>query len=232
MHHKVLAYISVILLSASSLFATGPSYMQALIHPISINQDGYILCRTKFMQNPMGGYNYQDYEYGFCVIGPDSIVYEEAQVVKYDFYNDDEIYMNHIAYWDSIFNSDFDNKHLSGIERQLNYRYDFHEANAHKYKRNDTIPIKQFIYSNTFHDSIAQYSLHGATGRFYEGQELVEVSYDFGHIIFIMNRQNSSNYDGHSPYIGAKFSYAFNIAGSAEYEDYYITGIIFRKKKS
>lgn len=229
MQKKVLTYLTVILLCSSSLLATGPSNMQALIRPISIDDNGYILCRTKFMQNPMGGHNYQDYEYGFCVIGPDSIVFEEAQVIKYDFYNDDDIYMNHIAYWDSIFNSDFESEKQSGIERQLNYRYNFCKTNVERYKRNDIIPIKQFISDNQFNDSITQYSLHNATGHFYESQKLVKVSHDFGHIIFISNIQHAEHYDGFSPYIGATFSYSPNIAGSTEYEDFEITGIIFRK---
>ena len=214
-------------LFVSNAFATGPSFINSEINPISINEKGEILCRTRFEKNPMGARTFMDVEYGVCILSKDTILQQTTQILSYTGYPEYEVYEQHRNYWNSIFESCLDSKKLSDIENSLKWQYRFNDCNVKSFERNDTVTIKELetkfkINLNTH----KQQALYGAKSNPYgSNEDKIIILYDFGHIII------TENLSYEDERIGIGFDYLVPLFGGIEYENYIITGVLFLNKK-
>lgn len=71
---KYILILFIAIITTNLTFATGPSYIDSIINPIAINDNGDVLCRTLYVENQMGGYGYMDQYYGLCILTKDSII--------------------------------------------------------------------------------------------------------------------------------------------------------------
>ena len=85
MLQKALLLIPLLFVFSPELLATGPSYIKAGIKPISINDKGEVLCRTRFLKNPSGGHYVLDIEYGLCVLTGDTILQFPIDTVSFEY---------------------------------------------------------------------------------------------------------------------------------------------------
>ncbi|WP_163306688.1 hypothetical protein [Dysgonomonas sp. 521] len=235
---KILFSLYLLLSLAINIMATGPSYTHAGIRPIAINDKGEVLCRTRFIQNPMGGHYYQDIEYGVCVLTADTIIYSRMNILMQEGFPSDAEREAQYNYWESVYNSPYDAEQLSSVEYAITYKKDFRKIDVSTYLRNDTISLSNFKSKyNVDLRTTPQYSLYGGKGFFEKGgrecyDENLEPStayavleYDFGNILLINNEVNDFSC------YGAAFDYV-NMFGGEDigYEYFRVTGVVFRKE--
>lgn len=232
---KFLVFSLFILLATASLQATGPSYIHAEIRPISINEKGEILCRTRFEKNPMGAHYPMDIEYGICVITQDTIMQYVTHVLQYSGYPEYADYNHHRNYWNDIFESPFNKNRLSDVEYQAVSDYGFKESNVAVYLVNDTLSIAELAQERDIDlTKNSQKALYGAQGS-YDTEDIskkIILLYDFGHLLII---QNSNHLNGEEDW-SVIFNYPSGMYGINErgekedvgYDYGRITGIVFK----
>lgn len=221
---KSLISFVLFIISMVNLYATGPSYINAEIRPISVNDKGEILCRTRFVKNSMGAHDYMDVEYGLCVITKDTIEPLSSKLLS--FYADsldDDTYMERRHLCDSIFRAVcFDKNVISELKRLKVYKkYNFNNCNIERFRIDKVISVSLF---NKFKQKdilkMPQYALYGGKG-YCDRDENIYVLYDFGNVIFTENiRQEFEK-------VGASFDYVVPLFGGIEYECWKITGVLF-----
>ena len=69
----------------TAIYATGPSYIESEIRPISVNEKGEVLCRTRFVKNPTGAQTLMDVEYGLCVLTKNRIFSLSTHTINYGY---------------------------------------------------------------------------------------------------------------------------------------------------
>ena len=198
----ILTFLFIVLLGAVS--ATGPSYINSEIKPISINENGEILCRTRFSKNEMGAQRAMKITYGYLVITKDSIIQFSTQEIEPDGFPDYKTFSKLVRYWDSIFNSCYDNDKLSEIAHGIKNQYQFDLCNVSKYKINKVQKIFDFeskkqidlTYTN-------QLALNGAKSTDYFDNKNLHIMYDFGNVVIM----NNINNEYEETQIGADFDY-------------------------
>ena len=234
MLRKIVSLIFLLIILSSELLATIPPYIGVAIRPVSINDKGEILCRTRILKNPSGGGYDLDIEYGLCVLTNDTIL--QFQINTVSITQGYDVYERQSSRWDSIFYNNFEPREVIDIDyHPVEKEYGFEKANIDLYKRDDIISIDKFKEIKKVDlRKIPQKSLYEAEGVCLEST-LVHISYDFGNIIMLDNRNNC---DGEELNIGARFNYpnisTFNypdIRDDAGYECYNITGVLFIKKE-
>lgn len=219
------------------ILATGASYIESNIHPVSINEKGEILCRTRFLENDMGSHRYMKIVYGYCVLARDSIYEYDVFTLDPDFLEEEQDYEMHRELNDSIFNSNFDYQHADRIIAVFNNKYNFTASNVDKYKVNRFYTLTQFGEIKKQHDisKLTQKALQGAKSISYEEQELnrVFVEYDFGNTVILSNKVSYecieyNHEDETDNCFGAHFDYYYPLHGeNMEYEIADVTGILF-----
>jgi len=211
----------------SPLTATGPSYIKSEIKPISVNEKGEILCRTRFVKNPMGAHDYMDIEYGLAVITRHSI--HPLFVDTLSFYTDSldaETYLSRCHLYDSIYTTVGFNKDIVSVLNRLSIadKYNFIEDKVSKFEKNNTIERNEFEKLRDIDLSkAAQYSLHDGKG-YYKDNEYVHVMYDFGNVVILLNSIEEEEQ------VGAVFDYINPLFGGIDYEYSFITGVLFLEK--
>lgn len=216
------------------LSATGPSHMQSTMKPIATNKKGDILCRTRFYQNPSGGYYELDIQYGLCIITKDTLLHTQSYMLKGHSFRDWEEYHAHSLHWDSIYESKFDPKLLSKEEYQFIDKYKFKRTDIEQYEVNDTLSLADFkIKTNIDLTQTAQIDLHETKGFFSPDCQLVDVRYNFGNVIFIHNEISSEDENEDYQCISASFNYPNLWNGYDIGYDYpKITGVVFVKPEN
>jgi len=207
-------FLSIIF--CSSVFATGPSYIDSKIRPISINEMGEILCRTRFTKNEMGAHKAMKITYGYCIITSDSIIQKTTQEIEPDGFPDYDTYTEFVTYWDSIFNSEFDKENLSEIGYLIKKQFRFDSYNVASYKIDKIQTISKFSENKRI-DIIKtkQWALNGAKNTEYFDSKMIHVLYDFGNVLILENVNNEFE----EIQIGADFDYYnpwINKAGETE----------------
>ncbi len=186
--------------------ATGPSYIESKIIPISINEKGEILCRTRFSKNEMGSHAAKKITYGYCVITAGSIIQYITQEIEPDGFPDHDTFSKSTDYWDSIFNSCFDKDHLSAIGDRIKSQYHFDLCNISPYKIDTVQSISEFENNKKIDLSITpQLALNGAKSTDYYDNKKIHILYDFGHVVILENMINVNNEYRDSK--GADFDY-------------------------
>jgi len=222
---KKLLLSFILMIISFSLLATGPSYINAEIRPISVNDKGEVLCRTRLVKNPIGAHDYMDVEYGFCVVTNGTINHLSSKVLS--FYADSldgDTYMRYRQLYDSIFATVcFDKDVVSELKKLLDYEeYGFTKCNVERFNVGKITSISEFEKSKKIKDilKIPQYALDGGKG-YYDENENIHVLYEFGNIIF------TENISQEFKEVGARFDYVVPLFGGIEYEYWKITGVIF-----
>ena len=226
--------LAVLSLKAS---ATGPSFIEAEIRPISINSKGEILCYTRFIKNPSGGHYELDIEYGLCVLTNDTILQFPVKTISFQQTSDSDewhrthsVYEEQLAYWYSVFNSDFIPRNSDIDYRYFKKEYGFKKANVSRYKQDDSISVDKFKEIKKVDlRKTPQKALYGAEGVCSE-HAFLHIAYDFGNIVVI---NNAVSYDyGEESNIGTRFGYS-NFWGRDDigYDTQNVTGILFIKQE-
>ncbi|MCD8080402.1 MAG: hypothetical protein LUF04_08325 [Bacteroides sp.] len=172
--------------------------------------------------------------YGFCILIQDSIIEYPTLTLSPEDYPDDDIFLEHCAYFDALFESPFDPAQISHMGPALN-RYGFKEPNTASYRKDRILTLEEFEKEkNRELRTICQHALHGARGFFCEMDEQMHILYDFGHILLINNAMDTEEYDR---YLGASFNYPNHWLPRPEgdttefglYDKCAITGVLFIK---
>ena len=188
----------------SSVFATGPSYISSKIRPISINDKGDILCRTRFTKNEIGAHKDMKITYGYCIITNNSIIQYVTQEIEPDGFPDYDKYTEIVAYWDSVFNSGFDKEKISVVGHRIQNQFRFDSHNVESYKIEKTNAISEFSDKKGIDlRNIKQYALNGAKSTDYFDSKMIHVLYDFGKVVILENVHNEFD----RIQIGADFDY-------------------------
>lgn len=215
-------------------FATGPSYVHSEMNPVSVNDKGEILCRTRFVKNDNGGHSYQRIEYGLCVISNGKIIEFRTKTLDpgtIEYGSDkskgkitEDEYLKLTKHWDWIFKTGLDFGKLSKQQKQICEQYGFKENNTENFKVNKKIRLSDFKKErNVDLKKDKQLALKGgAKSVFYDNRQ-IHISYDFGNIL-ILNNTYREDPDMDT---GASFSYKSPLFGGIEYEYYRITGALF-----
>ncbi len=220
-------------LAPPTAFATGPSYVWSGMNPVSINDKGEILCRTRFLTNDTGGHWYQRFEYGLCVISNGKIVEFITKILDPEIIDEDtdrpkgkvtgEEYWELTKHWDWIYKTGLDFQKLSKQQKRICEQYGFKENNAEKFKVDKKIKIKDFEKEkNISLTENKQLALKTVKSVSYDNRS-VHILYDFGNIIIFNNTYNEDPQTD----TGASFSYVNPLFGGIEYEYYKITGALF-----
>ena len=216
------------------LLATGPSYIKAEINPISINQKGDILCKTRFESNWMGSHYYMDVNYGLCVLSNDSIL--EYPIFKLNMPKTEDEETNYIElnnYWNNWFENDSSNSYnITEKEISLIQKYAFNNSNLEQYKRTDTLSIKEFehrynidLNNRNFKALGKAYSLPFITEP--ENSENIIVTFDFGNIVMTQ----SDGFDESK--VGLDFSYSFPYGeNEISFDIQNVSGVLFDVKRN
>jgi len=187
-----------------TVFATGPSHINSEIKPISINEKGEILCRTRFSKNEIGAHKAMKITYGYLVITKDSIIQYVTQEIEPDGFADYETFLKITVYWDSIFNGCYDKDHLSEIGHRIKNQYHFDLCNISKYKI-DKVLLKAEFENNKQIDlsNTNQLAINGAKSTDYFNNKNIHIMYDFGNVLILKNMNNEYE----KTQIGADFDY-------------------------
>lgn len=233
------SFLLVVLLSVlccSMTTFTGPSWMDSGIIPISVNKKGEILCKTRFVQNHMGGHGPQTLKYGFCVISNDSIIQFTGRVLRHSYKTDSDgsKYYEQREYWDEIFRANTSQEQLNDIVSTiLENQYTFTICNADSFKVDKLMSMAKFESEKQVNlDKNLQKSLYGAVSTDYHKEKRVHLEYDFGKICFL---ENKMDYDGR-PCIGADFDYyngwvdGEGIERNIGFDRATVTGVLFLDK--
>lgn len=172
-----------------SMIMTGPSSVESEIIPISINQKGQILCKTRFTKNVMGSYSPMRVEYGFCILTSDSIIEIRTKIINPDKFKKEEVYYKELNFWDKIFRMRTNKEQLNLIKTQVfKNKHDFPSINVDKYKIDEKISISEFEKQKKISlKQRKQKALKNATSTEYHSKNTLYILYDFGDIIILKN---------------------------------------------
>lgn len=197
-------YILLLLtvMGINTLFTTGPSSIEAKIIPISVNEKGEVLCRTRFSKNETGAQKAMKITYGYCIISTDTITQHITQVIDPDGFPDYDTFSKVVDYWNSIFNSCFNNNKLSEIGLKIKNQYHFNLCNVSPYKIDKKNRIHEFEKTKKINlKNTLQLSLNGAKSTGYYDNNKIHVLFDFGNVVILENINNENTQ------IGADFDY-------------------------
>lgn len=232
LHYTYLLF-SLFALSSLTVFATGPSYIHSEMNPVSVNDKGEILCRTRFVKNDTGGHSYQKIEYGLCVISNGKIIEYKTKTLDPETieYGSDKPngkmteneYQKLTEHWDWIYKTGLDFDKLSKQQKRICEQYGFKENNTEKFRVNKKMRFSDFEKEKNIDlKKDKQLALKGAKSVSYYDRR-VHILYDFGNIL-ILNNTYTEDPDTDT---GASFSYMSPLFGGIEYEYYRITGVVF-----
>lgn len=224
---NILSFIVVNILLVSSVYATGPSYIQSTMNPVAVNSKGDVLCYTRYVKNEMGAHYPMPIVYGYCILTQDTIIHYTMHVLKWDEENEDlEAYSARHKLWESVYKGRFKKKYLTEAIRE---QYNFGEEGVARYKVSKTMPLTEF---NTMTGvdlmKTRQKALFGAVSKndYSQHGKKVHVLYDFGNVVVLQNSsvEDEENY-------GSIFNYINYLFPNVGYEYNTVTGVVFTNKK-
>ncbi len=211
-------------------YATTLSYLYSDITPISCNQKGEVLCKTRFAGNMSGGgYAYDFVRYGFCVLAEDSVYYFKGVTLGMVDDHADQKY----SFWDDIYSKPPSIDQLNTIVSEvLKNEFEFSELNAEIFKvdtlmKKDAFEKKHGVNLN----EKRQKALFNALSKKNSCAEKIQVDYDFGNIILLYNYEFLA--DDEEDKAGCFVSYYFNDCeswGGWCFDLYGVSGVLFKEK--
>lgn len=217
----IVTLITLNLLFISSIYATGPSYIFSEMRPVAINNNGDVLCYTRFERNEMGARMPMPRVYGYCILTQDTIIHYTMKVLEWDD-NNFEAYETDFNLWESIYKGSFKEKYLTDFVRE---KYKFKTSGVGEYKINKTTSISEFNKSKSIDiNKIRQKALFGglSENNYSQQNNKVHVLYDFGSIVVFQNNilEDEENY-------GSVFNYVNYMFPDIGYEENRVTGVLF-----
>ncbi len=219
----------LLLLFPAFLKATTLSYLYSEITPISCNEKGEVLCKTRFAGNMSGGgYAYDFVRYGFCVLAEDSVHYFKGVTLGRVDYHSDE----NNSFWDAIYYKPTSFDQLNTIvSNVLKNEFQFSELNADKFKVDSLMKKESFENEYGINaNKTRQKGLFGALSKKNSCAKKVHVDYDFGNIILLYNYDFWTDDDKENK-AGCFISYYFNDCASWGgwcFDLYGISGVLFK----
>ncbi|NDV59412.1 hypothetical protein [Bacteroides sp. 519] len=220
----IITSIILNILIATSLFATGPSFIKSEMNPVAVNSRGDVLCYTRFQKNEMGAHRPMPIVYGYCILTQDTIIHYTMTVLDWDDKNENvDVWQAQYNMWQSIYNGPFKEKYI--LESVLE-EYGFTTGGVDSYKVDKIMSLPKF--NETYGINLSktrQKALFGgiSLNDYSQQQNKVRVLYNFGNIIILQNIQNEND----DEYYGSYFTYINTLLG-IPYEINKVTGIIFR----
>ena len=223
----ILTLVTFYLLSINVL-ATGPSHMSAIIRPLSVNNNGVILCKTKFEQNSMGARRFMPIQYGWALIFPDGKIEEYTfHFFDTDSYTNESLIFEHFKYLEKVFEKEIDWDNPSVSLLPLIEKYKFNSNNVKKYFLDKQMSREKFLKSyNLNAKDTVQLTLGNHHSIKYG--DTVHILYIINNIIFLKNYMDIENCE-RVPYnpVGAQFNFYIEYKdGVIDYDVFDITGII------
>lgn len=184
------------------------------------NDNDYVLCRTLFLKNGMGGANY-NMEYGLCILTKNKII--EYTIFTFNIDTKDSYKL--IDKWDNWLNNDSTPNIRLKEEVELIKKYSFNNTDLTSYIKNDTIAIDSFNKKNKIDicTSIKAHSLRNGKPEcdYGIGKDIV-ISYNFRYAIITKNYV-----DDNENLVGISYNYK-NPFLPLFFEMQDIDGIIFK----
>lgn len=206
--------------------ATTFSYLYSDITPISINQKGEILCKTRFAANMTGGsYAYDFVKYGFCVISKDSMHYFKGiTLVDVTDYSNEKF-----TFWDAIYNKTPSENCLKKIVSDvLKNSFTFSQLNTDKFKVDSSLSKKAFQKKYGCDvNKTRQKALFEALSNKNSCHNEIHIAYDFGETILL----NNYSYWEEDELVesGCFFRYYFkNYYEGGGFDVYRVIGVLFK----
>jgi len=229
---KTIIALTVFCIISVATYATGPSDMESIIKPISINANGVILCKTKFQQNSMGARRLMPVHYGWALIFSDGKMKEYPfHFFDSDSYSDTDLVFKHYNYLEKLFNQEIDWNNPPASLLPLIDKYKFSSDNVKKYLINKQMGRESFFktYNLNVKDA-AQLTLgnHHST----KFGDTVHILFVINNVIFLKNHMDIENCEK-IPYnpVGARFDFYIKYQNELiDYDVFDITGIIKLKK--
>lgn len=217
---KVIMVIMLCFAFGGVIFATGDSWMTSIIQPVSVNQDGVILCKTEFEQNSTGARTIMPIEYGWAIVFPDGKIKEYPfHYFDTESYSDRELVFEHYRYLEKIFKAEIDWNNPPVSLLPLIDQYKFNSNNAKKYLVDKEMKLEEFLKRYNLRISEAvQRTLRNHYSIKYN--ENIHVLYVIDKLVFLKNYTADEDYT----IVGAEFD--FYVSDRKTYETFNITGII------
>lgn len=166
MNHKIKQIFLSILLFINIALATGPSSVQSIIIPIAINEQGDVLCKSKFTKNAMGAHDFMPIQYGLFLVKDKKITMLEEFVLE-PYSNSTSSDVDSLINIYNDYQKQFDNMQFSENAFLLNSHYEslknsgFSQISLDDYKASSDFSVLSF--QNTYQQSYfssPQYSLY------------------------------------------------------------------------
>ena len=221
----VLSLIILNLILISSVYATGPSFIESEMNPVAVNSRGDVLCYTRFQRNEMGAHRPMPIVYGYCILTQDTIIHYTMNVLEWDDDNVDiESYNAQYKLWESIYSGAFKEKYLPSSIRE---QYDFVEGGVDIYKVDKVMSLAEFEEMKGIDlRKTRQKALFGGFSKndYRERGNKVKVLFDFGNIVVLQNNIIEDQED-----YGSVFNYINYLFQDIGYEWNTVTGVVFTR---
>lgn len=208
------------------IFATGPSFVTAVIQPISVNTDGVILCKTRFEDNCLGALRIMPIQYGWAVIFRDGKIEEyPSYYFDADSYTDEKLLGEHYRSLQKEFEQEVDWRNPPESLLPIIEEYKFEANNVEKYYINRKMDYRSFLQEfNLSATSSIQRTLQGRYSIEYG--DTVHILYIINNIAFLHNSVDQKNENYNNP-VGARFNFYVEYQDELiSYETFDITGVI------
>lgn len=220
-----------------STFATSPSFNTSQINPVSVNDKGEILCKTRYIEDNIGRNGNETAEYGLCVISNGRIIEYKTKTLSYPTgFSEDSIdeYKELKRHYDWNYEIDLDFNNLSEQQKRICDEYGFKENNVEQYKVYKIMKITDFEKErNTNLIENKQLALREARSTLYNSKHIL-IIFDFGDILFLDNvfGECFKTISGENIDVGANFSYRNPLSKNEyglneEYELNDVIGVLF-----
>lgn len=221
-------------------FATGPSNISSEIRPIAMNENGDILCKTRFLENWMGSHSYPTISYGIAIIKKNKILEVLSKEISFEKLDEDSNNPNIGKMIDDCEKWFYTEKNIpydilfteEDIQLKINLK-DYPIKDLSKYEINKEYTVKEFKHLyNIDLTKKKQLALLGAKSKTkeVENNPLV-LQYNFGNVLFIRNGNLLDCFaeDYSTPIY---FNYPKSLENlNVDYDCSEVTGLIFIKKK-
>jgi hypothetical protein len=226
---KTLSCTGLLILAFHFGYASGPSSIQKEIHPVSVNANGDILCRTRMIDNPEGTFIPKLMEYGYCIISSDTVITFPYKQLDPDTKSDFEAFKQFRDHYDSVFWSCIDADRLNDVERMIYEKYQFKFCNADSGRVDQRFSVSDLEKLKNIHlEEFSQKSFDGSASKNWYLQNSIHILYDFGNILIL---NNVFEYEGRAT--GTDFgdfyikTDATGMKKKVDYEVRMVSGILF-----
>lgn len=220
-----LSVLLAALLPGACSYATGPSHLYLRMLPVSVNDEGMVLCRTVSLSNPVGISGFMPASFGWAVIDPAGSItrYHWFTIDPHEMESDEEIAEAYETAWiESLRPVDFDAPPAS--LQSVTAEFGFDRNNAHEYSVNRMLSYREFIdFYRLDRDSMMQLALGDGYSVVYH--DSVFVSHDFGRTLLLENSRDPNT----GTVVGAEFQTLRSLYPKEywDYESYTVTGVVF-----